>query len=126
MAVIVHGTAYGLSGSATLPTALKGAVHLTDRRIKMAETKKTEKKIIKKKNPWKEGYMLVYIPKKGDQDEDYQFVSINGRTFQIEKNRDVAVPRPVAMLLKQRDSSIKVAERAIKKAQDDFLHPPVL
>ena len=98
----------------------------------MAETKKTEKtektekiisKIAKKKNPWKEGYVNVFIPKRGDADEEYQFVSINDRNFQIQKDTDVAVPRPVAMLLKQRDSAIKVSDRALKKAQEAFLHP---
>ena len=82
-----------------------------------------EEKINRKIDPWREDFVNVYIPKRGDNDEDTQFVSINDRTFQIKKDVDVAVPRPVAVLLQQRDSAIKVADRAIKKAQDDFLHP---
>lgn len=82
-----------------------------------------EEKTNRKIDPWKEDFVNVYIPKRGDNDEDTQFVSINDRTFQIKKDVDVAVPRPVAVLLQQRDSAIKVADRAIKKAQDEFLHP---
>ena len=82
-----------------------------------------EEKTNRKIDPWREDFVNVYIPKRGDNDEDTQFVSINDRTFQIKKDMDVAVPRPVAVLLQQRDSAIKVADRAIQKAQDDFLHP---
>lgn len=77
-------------------------------------------------DPWREDYVNVYIPKRGDNDEDTQFVSINDHTFQIKKDVDVAVPRPVAVLLQQRDSAIKVADRALKNAQEAFLKPPVL
>jgi hypothetical protein len=86
------------------------------------EVKETPKKKI---NPWKEDYVVVYIPKRGESDEDYQFVSINDHTFQIKKDVDVAVPRPVAVLLQQRNSAIKIAERAIKKAQEEFLNPHI-
>ncbi len=82
-----------------------------------------EEKINRKIDPWREDFVNVYIPKRGDNDEDTQFVSINDRTFQIKKDMDVAVPRPVAVLLQQRDSAIKVADRAIQEAQDNFLHP---
>lgn len=81
--------------------------------------------VAKKINPWKEDYVNVYIPKRGESDEDYQFVSINDHTFQIKKDVDVAVPRPVAVLLQQRNSAIKIAERAIKKAQEEFLNPQI-
>ena len=70
-----------------------------------------------------EDFVNVYIPKRGESDEDYQFVSVNGHTYQIQKDIDVAVPRPIAAVLKQRDSAIKVADRAIRKAQEEFLHP---
>lgn len=94
----------------------------------MAEKKtvETEETTARKVNPWREDFVNVFIPKRGDSDEDYQFVSVNGHTYQIQKDIDVAVPRPIAAILKQRDSAIKVADRAIKKAQDEFLHPPVL
>lgn len=108
------------------PPQVNGAVHLTDRRRKMAETKTETKTAARKINPWKEDFVNVFIPKRGESDEDYQFVAVNGHTFQIQKDIDVAVPRPVYEILKQRTLAIRVADRAIKKAQDEFLHPPVL
>lgn len=86
----------------------------------MAETK------TKPINPWREDFVNVFIPKMGDADEDYQFVSINDRTWQIEKNVDVAVPRPVAVLLQQRNTAIRVSERAIKLAQEEFNNPTII
>lgn len=85
-----------------------------------------EEKTNRKVDPWREDFVNVYIPKRGDNDEDAQFVSINDHNYLIKKDTDVAVPRPIAVLLQQRDSAIRVADRAIKNAQEAFLKPPVL
>lgn len=92
----------------------------------MAEKKTVETAEPRKINPWKEDFVNVYIPKRGESDEDTQFVDVNGHTYLIKKETDVAVPRPVAEVLKQRALAIKIADRAIAKAQEEFLHPKVL
>ena len=85
----------------------------------MAETK--EKFV--EKDPWKD-LVNVYIPKTSEGDEDAQFVSINNRDFLIKKNVDVAVPRPVAVLLKQRSKAIRTSEIIVAREQEKFLKQP--
>lgn len=85
----------------------------------MAETK--EKFV--EKDPWKD-LVNVYIPKTSESDEDAQFVSINNRDFLIKKNVDVAVPRPVAVLLKQRSKAIRTSEIVVAREQEKFLNKP--
>lgn len=83
----------------------------------MAEEKKTQI------DPFKD-YVNVFIPKDYMGDDDVQFVSINDRTFTVRKNEDVMVPRPVAYVLRQRNSAIKVTERAIQTAQEKVNKQP--
>lgn len=90
----------------------------------MAEKKTVETEEPRKINPWKEDFVNVYIPKRGAADEDTQFVDVNGHTFLVKKEVDVAVPRPVAEVLKQRNIAIKVSDRAIERAQEAFNRMP--
>lgn len=79
----------------------------------MAET--TEKYV--EKDPWKD-YVNVYIPKMSEGDEDALFVSVNNRDFLVRKNVDVAVPRPIAAVLKQRSKAIRTSEIIVQRAQE--------
>ena len=90
----------------------------------MADKKTVEETPVKKINPWKEDFVNVYIPKRGASDEESQFVDVNGHTYLIKKEVDVAVPRPVAEVLKQRNIAIKVSDRAIERAQEAFNKMP--
>ena len=83
-------------------------------------TSTTEKKeVFVEKNPWKD-MVNVFIPKTNESDEDYQFVCVNDHTYQILKNTDVAVPRPVAAILRQRSRAIRTSEIVQKRLQEQF------
>ena len=87
----------------------------------MADAEKKE--VFVEKDPWKD-MVNVFIPKTSETDEDTQFVSVNGRTFLIKKNTDVAVPRPVATVLRQRSKAIRTSEIVVEKAQSAFRAKP--
>lgn len=46
-----------------------------------------------------DGMVTIRLPKAIDGESKYQFVAVNGRTFQIEKNKDVRVPKEVAEVI---------------------------
>ncbi|WP_242622669.1 hypothetical protein [Lachnoclostridium sp. Marseille-P6806] len=53
--------------------------------------------------------VTVRLPKAIDGESKYQFVAINGRTYQIEKNKNVEVPPEVAEVLR---NSLEAQEEA--------------
>lgn len=54
--------------------------------------KKTETTVT---DPWKD-MVKIRLPKAVAGESKYQFVAVNCHTFQIEKNKEVEVPRPIA------------------------------
>ena len=51
----------------------------------------------------------VFIPKASGEDP-HQFVSLNGRTWLIPKNKQVEVPRPVAAIIRNSQQARDTAE----------------
>lgn len=46
-------------------------------------------------DPWKD-MVTIRLEKAAPGESKYQFVAVNGHAFQIEKNKEVSVPRPIA------------------------------
>ena len=62
----------------------------------------------------------VFIPKGQINEENYQFVSVGDKTYQIMRGTDVAVPRPVAEVLKNSSYAARVSEIVIEREQTKF------
>ncbi len=62
----------------------------------------------------------VFIPKGQINEENYQFVSVGDKTYQIMRGTDVAVPRPVAEVLKISSYAARVSEIVIEREQTKF------
>lgn len=62
----------------------------------------------------------VFIPKGQINEENYQFVSVGDKTYQIMRGTDVAVPRPVAEVLKNSSYAARVSEIVIEREQSKF------
>lgn len=83
----------------------------------MAEKKKpfvapTMKKIEKRYDPMQD-YVEVFLPKATGREENFVFVGLNGKGYQIKRGEPVKVPRPVYDIL-------AASERAAEK-QEEFL-----
>jgi len=61
---------------------------------------------------WKQ-MKKIFLPKAVKGEEDYVYVSVNDRTFQVPKGQEVEVPLPVY-------ARIQIMQAAEKKA-DDFM-----
>lgn len=80
------------------------------------ETKETESKKAKKpKNPWEETVEIT-LPKASKTEQNFQFVSVNGRTFQVPKGKTVKVPKPVYEVL----MNSRYAEEKAEKYEEEL------
>lgn len=64
----------------------------------------------KKADVWNE-MVEVRLPKAPKTEQNFQFVGVNGRTFQVPKGKSVTVPKPVYEVLMN-------AEKAKSEAED--------
>ena len=67
----------------------------------MAATKAKEETVEKKDipvDPMKQ-YVSVYLPRASKSEQNFVFVSLNGKGYDIMKGQQVRVPRPVADIL---------------------------
>ena len=66
-----------------------------------------------RKNPWKET-VAVRLPRAERGAEEYRFVGVNGRYFQVPRGRLTQVPRPVYDVLTDAIAGEEEAERYIE------------
>lgn len=74
---------------------------------KPAKQTKSPKKA-ETKSAWDETVM-IFLPKAPKTEQNFQFVCVNGRTFQVPKGKNVTVPKPVYEVL---INSVYAAEKA--------------
>lgn len=60
-------------------------------------------------DPWKD-MVPVRLPRGDRNEQNFQFVSVNDRTFQVPKGKDVEVPRPVYEVLANAQAARDYAE----------------
>lgn len=60
-------------------------------------------------DPWKD-MVNVRLPRGDRNEQNFQFVSVNDRTFQVPKGKDVEVPRPVYEVLANAQAARDYAE----------------
>lgn len=78
--------------------------------------KETEPKRAKKpQNPWEERVEIT-LPKASKTEQNFQFVAVNGRTFQVPKGKTVKVPRPVYEVL----MNSRYAEEKAEKYEEEL------
>ena len=52
----------------------------------------------------------VRLPKAPKNEQNFQFVGVNGRTYQVPKGKTVKVPKPVAQVLAYSEAAKSAAE----------------
>lgn len=60
-------------------------------------------------DPWKD-MVSVRLPRGDRNEQNFQFVSVNDRTFQVPKGKEVEVPRPVYEVLVNAQAARDYAE----------------
>lgn len=60
-------------------------------------------------SPW-DVMVEVKLPKASKTEQNFQFVAVNGRTFQVPKGKRVKVPKPIAEVLQNSEKAIDDAE----------------
>ena len=63
----------------------------------------------KKSDVWNE-MVEVRLPKAPKTEQNFQFVGVNGRTFQVPKGKSVTVPKPVYEVLMNSEKAKAEAE----------------
>ena len=58
---------------------------------------------------WKE-MVEVRLPKAPKTEQNFQFVGVNGKTFQVPRGNSVKVPKPVAQVLEYSEAAKAAAE----------------
>lgn len=58
---------------------------------------------------WKE-MVEVRLPKAPKTEQNFQFVGVNGKTFQVPRGKSVKVPKPVAQVLAYSEAARNAAE----------------
>lgn len=58
---------------------------------------------------WEE-MIEVRLPKAPKTEQNFQFVGVNGRTFQVPRGKTVKVPKPVAEVLANSEAAREAAE----------------
>lgn len=61
----------------------------------------------------------VRLPRAQQNEEKMQFVCVNGRRFQVPKGKDVDVPLPVYLALREAEAQMIAAEEYEKKLLED-------
>lgn len=74
-----------------------------------AADKKEEYMMSKANDVWSEE-VEVRLPKAPKTEQNFQFVGVNGRTFQVPKGKAVTVPAPVAEVLARSEAARLEAE----------------
>lgn len=76
----------------------------------MADTKAKNIATENAYNPWNHK-VAVLLPKASDGDQNFVFVSINGKGYQVPRNKRVLVPKPVYDILSRSEHAQMVSER---------------
>lgn len=85
--------------------------------ISQAEESKEEKKGLppkkspkaKKSDDW-DIMVKIKLPKAPKTEQNFQFVAVNGRAFQVPRGKTVEVPKPIAVVLKYSEEAKEAAE----------------
>lgn len=67
-------------------------------------------------SPWNE-MLDIKLPKASKTEQNFQFVSVNGRVFQVPKGKTVKVPRPVYEVLKNKEKAEDEADSFSSEAE---------
>ena len=63
-----------------------------------------------KYDPWQHK-VTVLLPKASDGDQNFVLVGINGKNYQVPRNKRVQVPKPVYDILSRSEHAQQVSER---------------
>lgn len=67
-------------------------------------------------SPWDE-MLEIKLPKASKTEQNFQFVSVNGRVFQVPKGKTVKVPKPVYEVLKNKEAAEEEADSFSSEAE---------
>ena len=63
-----------------------------------------------KYDPWKD-MREITLPRAGNNDQQFQLVGVNGRTFQVPRGKAVEVPLPVYEVLENARRQLEAAQK---------------
>ena len=72
-------------------------------------TEETVKEAVNETAPQREKMVTIRIPRERGDKETHMFISVNERTFLVEKGKPVEVPECVAEVLKLREAALEEA-----------------
>lgn len=78
----------------------------------MAKTEMTEAaEMTSVYDPWKD-MRTIMLPRAGSNEQQFQYVGVNGRTFQVPRGKQTEVPRPVYECLMEAQAAQQAAFEA--------------
>lgn len=86
----------------------------------METTQETTPEATQESTPDPNELVTIQLFEDGDRYKDDVFVAVNGKTFRIQRGKDVKVPRYVKEVLDNSMKQDKAANSYMKKKQEDF------